>query len=81
VKASSELAIPVQALAAINDLDDHQLKRALIQNILVEQLGEGLLNDARFQQVVDRVTDTISGDAEAARLLSRLASELRVSAN
>ncbi|MGE5566080.1 MAG: hypothetical protein ACM3YN_08000 [Parcubacteria group bacterium] len=70
----------VQALAAVDDLDDRQLKRALIQNILAEQLGRGLLNEARFQQVVDRVTDTIELDADASKLLSRLIGDLRVAA-
>lgn len=70
----------VQALAAVEDIDDRQLKRALIQNILAEQLGRGLLNEARFQQVVDRVTDTIELDADASKLLSRLIGDLRVAA-
>jgi hypothetical protein len=70
----------VRALAAVDNLDDRQLKRALIQNILAEQLGDGLLNEARFQQVVDRVTDTIELDTDASRLLSRLIGDLRVAA-
>lgn len=70
----------IHALAAIEGVDDHQLKRALIQNILAEQLGAGLINEARFQQVVDRVTDTIDADATSSGLLSRLVGELRASA-
>ena len=50
------------ALAAIDGVDERQLKRALIQNILADQLGGALLNDAQFQQVVDRVTETIGRD-------------------
>jgi len=70
----------VQALAAISGVDGRQLKRALIQNILVEQLGTPLLNEAKFQVVVDQVVSTIDDDAGSSKLLSRLVQELRTSA-
>ena len=67
----------VRALAAIEGTDERQLRRALIQNLLADQLGPELLNDAQFQQVVTRVTDTIEDDPVAAKLLSRLVADLR----
>jgi hypothetical protein len=67
------------ALAAIDGVDERQLKRALIQNILADQLGGALLNDAQFQQVVDRVTETIDAEPETSRLLSLVVLELRAS--
>lgn len=70
----------LQALAAIEGVDDRQFRRALIQNILADQLGPHLINEARFQQVVDRVTETIEGDGAGAQLLNRLVSELRAQA-
>ena len=70
----------VQALAAVQGVDDRQLRRALIQNILADNLGPKLLNEARFQQVVDRVTETIEGDDGASRLLDRVVGELRAAA-
>jgi hypothetical protein len=71
---------PVHALAAVDGVDDRQLRRALIQNILADQLGPKLLNEAKFQQVVDRVTETIESDGGASQLLARLVGELRASA-
>lgn len=67
----------VQAMAAIEGVDDHQLGRALIQSILAENFGPEMLNEAKFQQLVERVTEAIEADEGGASLLSRLVGELR----
>ena len=66
----------IQAMAAAHGADERSLRRALIQHLLADQLGSGLLNDAQFQQIVSRVTETIEQDPEAAGMLTRLVSEL-----
>lgn len=65
------------AIAAIEGVDERQLRRTFIQMLLADQLGANLVNDAQFQQVVTRVTEAIEEDAAASRLLSRLISDLR----
>ena len=70
----------VQALAAVEGVDDRQLKRALIQGVLAENLGKGLVNDASFQQMVDRVTETLDRDPELGPLMARVAADLRAAA-
>ncbi len=70
---------PLQALAATEGQDERHLRRAFIQHLLADQLGSAFLNDARFQQVVTRVTDVIELDEVASGLLSRLLVELRSS--
>lgn len=67
----------VQAMAAVADMDERHLRRALIQNLLSESLGPKLVNEAVFQQLVDRVTETIEAEPETARLLQRLVADLR----
>lgn len=67
----------IKALAGVAGTDDRPLRRAVIQNILADQLGPSLLNDAQFQQVVTRVTDTIEDDPDAAQLLTRVIADLR----
>lgn len=67
----------LHALAAVEGVDDRQLGRALIQNILADQFGAGLINDAKFQQLVDRVTETLREDEAGDALLGRMVTELR----
>jgi hypothetical protein len=70
----------VRALDGVRDLDDRQLRRALVQNVLTDQFGAEMINEAQFQQMVDRVTETIEDDAAASALLGRLVAELRAAA-
>jgi len=67
----------LKALAATEAVNDHQLRRALVQSILAEQLGDGLLNEMKFQQIVDRVTEALEADKAGTALLSRCVTELR----
>ena len=59
---------------------DPDLQRAFVQSLLTEQFDRRLINDARFQQVVDRVTDALGEDEGTSRLLGRMMDELRASA-
>lgn len=71
----------LQALAALERVDDHQLRRALVQNILADQFGSGLINDPKFQQVVERVTEALEGDETGSLLINRCVTELRLAAS
>jgi len=62
---------------AVEALDDRKLKRVVIEQILVDQFGPGLVNDASFQQLVDQVTEAIEADAGGALTLSRALAEVR----
>ena len=70
----------VQALARIDGVDDRQLGRALIQGLLSDQFGGALINDAKFQQLVDRVTEAMTEDAGTSKLLHRIVNDLRAEA-
>jgi hypothetical protein len=61
----------------VDQLDDRKLKRALIENILADEFGTELINDARFQQVVSQVTDVLDGDTEGGPLLAEVIADLR----
>lgn len=67
----------VYALAAVRQVSDHQLKRALLQHLLCDFFGEELINDAKFQNVVDQVGQIIDRDPALAKLMARAVSDLR----
>ena len=71
----------LKALAAVDEVDDHQLRRALIQNILADQFGHELINETKFQQIVERVTEALEADESGSALINRLVVELRNSAH
>ena len=67
----------IGALAAIEGIDERQLRRTFIQTLLVEQLGGDLVNDAKFQQVVTQVADALEEDAVGRSLIDRLMTDLK----
>jgi hypothetical protein len=67
----------LDALAAVETADEHTLGRALLQHLLADQLAPELINDAKFQEVVSRVTEAILEYPDAAKLLARLVRDLR----
>lgn len=81
VKSGSNSSQPqglaaVQKLAEVGSYSDDELKRALVQGLLAEEFGEGLINDSQFQQVVDKVTKLISQNPETDALLRDSISQL-----
>lgn len=70
-------AAAVRALAAVEGVDNRQMRRTVIQHLLADQFGEQLVNEAQFQQIVTRVADAIEEDGAAAALLDTVMRDLR----
>lgn len=81
VEAKAGWVDSLHALAALEGVDDHQLGRALIQNILADQFGSDLVNDSKFQQVVEKVTEALESDVAGSVLIRRCVGELRAAAS
>lgn len=64
-----------------DSFDRKQTRRTVIQYLLADQFGDALINDARFQMVVDKVTEAISETPEGATLLDRVLVDLGQPAN
>jgi hypothetical protein len=75
--ASQTSASRFAAIAAADGVDERQVRRTFIQALLADRLGETLVNDAQFQQVVSRVTDAMEQDEPTAALLSRVIADIR----
>ena len=67
----------LKTIASEDVLSEAQLRRKIIQDLLADQLGEGVVNEASFQAVVDRVTEALSENREGAQLLDRVITDLR----
>jgi hypothetical protein len=58
-------------------VDDKQLRRALIEQLLADQFGPALANEAKFQQVIDRVDDIMAADPTIGPLVDRAIRQIR----
>ncbi|MFT4025388.1 MAG: hypothetical protein QM676_01105 [Novosphingobium sp.] len=67
---------PIARQVARAGASDQDLRRTIVEQLIAERLGP-LGNDARFQQVVQRVTDIIAEDAELDGLLADIAGAVR----
>ena len=67
----------VRALAAIAGVSDQELGRTFVQSILTEQFGDGLLNDSKFQQVIDHVSRALTDDPQTSVVFRRVLDDLR----
>jgi hypothetical protein len=53
------------------------LRRALIEQLLADQFGVGILNEAKFQQLVDRVETAMEDDPQVSNLLGNVLLQLK----
>lgn len=67
----------VRALAQMASLSDEDIERSMIQGLLVEELGEALVNDPKFQQIVSRIVELLGNDEAAKALLAAARQDLQ----
>lgn len=70
----------LKAVAGDDTLSQTQFRRKVVQDLLANQLGEKVLNEANFQAMVDRVTDALTENEVGTQLLDRVISDLRATA-
>ena len=70
----------VASLSAKNSLSDEQIERALLRALLVDELGEAMGEDYRFDRVVSEVYRIICDDEKTRKLLQDALEQARGSA-
>lgn len=66
----------LKALAGVEEFGHDEFERALVQGMLIDEFGEGIINDPRFQHLVDQVWKIISGDEQSRHLFAEAKKEL-----
>ena len=51
---------------------DQQLRRVIVEQLLMERLGAALVNEAKFQAIVDQVAEMIADDPNAGAMLAEV---------
>ena len=57
---------------ASKGLDDHETHRALVEYLLGAGFGDEMLNQAKFQQLVEQVTRTMESDPDLSRQMMQV---------
>jgi hypothetical protein len=57
-------------LAQDDGFDDRQLARLFVESLLTREFGTPLTNDAQFHQVIERVMQALSSDAQLGKILN-----------
>ena len=64
--------LALSALIASKGLDDHDTHRALVEHLLATGFGDQMLNQAKFQQLIEQDTHTMEADPELSRLMTQV---------
>ena len=67
----------VTALAALDNLPDDDLAKALVRALLTEEFGEALASEPRFARIVEDVHRMIAEDAQTGPLLAQSLAAVR----
>ena len=67
----------VRALAAMESLNEDEVRKVLVRGILTEEFGEGVGNDAALQTIVDDVVRIIGETPGGPELIGRAIAQLK----
>ena len=70
-------AVPTQSLLQQDGMDERLLGKLLIESLLSNEFGAQLVNDAQFQQVVEKVMTALETDPATADMLQKSLNAVR----
>lgn len=71
-----EVAREITGNLARAGVEDRYLRRSLVEQLLADQFGAKLVNDAKFQNVIDQVAEVMNSDLSVQNLISEVLSQL-----
>ncbi len=86
-KTNSADRIPLRGSAAVKAItspianagvEENHLQRLIVEQLLVEEFGVKLANDAKFQQIIDRVTQSMVTDVSVKSLMREVIDQIRL---
>lgn len=66
----------VKALVMLKEMPEKDFERTFIQGLLTDEFGEAMINDPKFQEIVDRVLNVIHSDQKSSALLKEASNQL-----
>lgn len=67
----------VQEIAQTDAMSDDDIRRSVISGLLIEEFGPEVVNDAKFQEVINDVTRVLSQNGKSRRLLDLAIEQLK----
>lgn len=58
-------------------VEDRKLRRTIVEQLLVDRFGQALVNEARFQQIVDDVSELMASDPELGDLFAEVMAKVK----
>lgn len=75
--AENETVRAIAGRTARAGAEDRKLRRTIIEQLLADRFGSALVNEARFQQIVDQVSELMASDADLGDLFSEVLVEVK----
>jgi hypothetical protein len=69
----------VAGRAARAGAEDRKLRRTIVEQLLADRFGTALVNEARFQQIVDQVSELMVSDPDLGDLFSEVIAQVKAS--
>lgn len=57
--------------------EDHKLRRTIVEQLLADRFGAALVNEARFQQIVDQVSELMASDPDLGDLFGEVMAQVK----
>ena len=61
-------------------VEDRKLRRTIVEQLLVDRFGAALVNEARFQQILDQVSELMASDPNLGDLFAEVMAHVRANA-